>query len=259
MQPEQNIMSNVLDNPKDATSLKKSKKKNSMMIGMVLLATLAVCGIGFGVWAMLRGEQRVVKLNEQITELNNNIAERDERITQLENSGTAEEGDGGADEGSINGDNVNPVLPKSNNPDSVDRVFFVSDGNPRVRILVEGGELSSCSFESDENRDGGWNSEECDLGDVGGKIYKVVSFGGTQEYDPYIGLIMADGTVRYFSFYNAINNRDFTLKTLKLNGEVVDAIKITSGPSKVPAGGYVTNVFVLKNGSVVRFDESMTN
>ena len=52
---------------------------------------------------------------------------------------------------------------------------------------------------------------------------------------------------------------DFTLKTLKLNGEVVDAIKITSGPSKVPAGGYITNVFVLKNGKVVRFDESMTN
>ena len=259
MQPEQNIMSNVLDNPKDATSLKKSKKKNSMMIRMVLLATLAVCGIGFGVWAMLRGEQRVVKLNEQITELNNNIAERDERITQLENSGTIEENDGGANEGSIDENSVNPIVPKSNNPDSVDRVFFASGGNPRVSILVEGGELSSCSFESDENRDGGWDTKECNLGDVGGKVYKVVSFGSTQEYDPYIGLIMADGTVKYFSFYNAINNGDFTLKTLKINGKVIDTVRVTSGPSKVPAGGYITNVFVLKNGKVVRFDESMTN
>ncbi|MBO7718450.1 hypothetical protein J6S37_03085, partial [Candidatus Saccharibacteria bacterium] len=151
---------------------------------------------------------------------------------------------------------VNPIISSQDSSVS-DRVSFVSTGNPRIRITVDEGNLLGCSYESDEDRDGSWDVKECSLGELGGKVYKVAAFGGTQEFDPYIGFIMADGSVRYFSFYDAMNNGDYTLKTLSLDGKVVDVVKITTGQKGATAGGFITNVFVLADGTVLKFDESM--
>ena len=71
----------------------KPKKNHGMLYGMILLAILAAGGIGFGVWAMLDGNSRVQKKDEQVAELNNQVEslqqeknDLSERIDELENS-----------------------------------------------------------------------------------------------------------------------------------------------------------------------------
>ncbi len=57
----------------------KPKKNSSMILGMVLLAILAIGGIGFGVWAMLDGNAQKENLNNQISSLttqNNELLEQ---------------------------------------------------------------------------------------------------------------------------------------------------------------------------------------
>ena len=73
--------------------LNKPKKSSSAMIGMIVFALIAACGIGFGVWAMLDGNSRVQKKDEQVAELNNQVEslqqeknDLSERIDELENS-----------------------------------------------------------------------------------------------------------------------------------------------------------------------------
>ena len=52
------------------------KKKNKMMLyGMIVLAVLAVGGIGFGIWAMVDGNIQKAQLNSQIAVLNERIEE----------------------------------------------------------------------------------------------------------------------------------------------------------------------------------------
>ena len=59
------------------------KKSNGMLYGMILCAVLAVCGIGFGVWAMMDGNNQVVKKDEQIASLNKQINELETKTTTI--------------------------------------------------------------------------------------------------------------------------------------------------------------------------------
>ena len=246
MEPSQ--VTNINERPgEDLVFRDTSKKSKGMIVGMVVLALLATGGIGFGVWAMMNGNAKVEQLNSQVDSLKRQNSELQDKVN---NSGDIAPS-GGASEGV-----VNPII-QNQDSEILDRVSFVSVGNPRIRVILDKGDLSECSFESDEDRDNDWDVKECDLGDLGGKVYKVVSFGGTQELDPYIGFIMTDGTVKYLSFYDVINSGNYTLRTLVLDGKVIDIVKIISGQKGATAGGYITNVFVLNDGTVVRFDESM--
>ena len=68
------------------------KKSHATLLGMILLAILAISGIGFGVWAYLDGNARVAKLNETITGLNGTIAEMqtvNEEETTVDENGVA--------------------------------------------------------------------------------------------------------------------------------------------------------------------------
>lgn len=92
--PEQNVMA-------QGVSAKKGGK--GMMIGMALLAILAIGGISFGIFTMMDGNAQKDSLNKQISELksqnsvlSDKIAELEETIKNYENN-TA----GGADEGVI--------------------------------------------------------------------------------------------------------------------------------------------------------------
>lgn len=246
MAEEKPVVSELQKNDNMFENIPKKSGKG-MILGLVLCAFLAVGGIGFGAWAMMDGNGQKEQLNTQINALKQQNSELMSKLSDDEES---------IIDDNINENGVNPII-QNQDPEILDHVSFVSVGNPRIRIALDKGDLFGCSFESDEDRDGGWDTKECSLGDIGGKIYKVVSFGGTQGYDPYIGFIMTDGTVKYFSFYDAMNSGDYSLKKLDLDGKVIDIVKITSGQKGASAGGYITNVFVLKDGSVVRFDESM--
>ena len=70
MEPNQINQSAVDSRPGgDLVFRDTSKKSKGMAIGMILLALLAVGGIGFGVWAMMDGNAQKKQLNLQITDL----------------------------------------------------------------------------------------------------------------------------------------------------------------------------------------------
>lgn len=239
---EQPAAQPVAQPPKDDVVFNnKPKKSNVMLIGLILCLILAAGGIGFGVWAMMDKNAQEDRLNSQISALSNQLQEKNENNTDDDITSDAA---------------VNPVI-SSQNPDEVNRVYFNTVGDSRIRLMIDGGVLTECAFESDTDHDSAWDVTTCDLGTIDGEIYKAISFGGTQEYDPYVGLIMTDGTVKYFSFYDAMNNGEYSLKTLSLDGKVIDSVKIAAGPSGGSAGGYISNVFVLNDGTFLKFDESM--
>lgn len=231
-------------------------KERGLKLALIIMSAVAICGIGLGICER-------IDLNNKMAV----IAEYERRTSNLQGQPTNEDAEVGkpisemgdnnesASNSSVSGNDINPII-QNQDPGILERVSFVSVGNTRIRVVLEKGDLFGCYLESDEDRDGRWDVKECDLGDLGGKIYKVASFGSTQEYDPYIGFIMTDGTVKYFSFYDVMNDGSYSIKKLDLDGKVVDIVKITSGRNGT-VGGYITNVFVLKDGSVVRFDESM--
>ena len=95
----------------------KTKKSKGMIIGMVVLALIAVGGIGFGVWAFLSGNQKEVKLNEQISDLQSQLA------SQPEINETTTEVDGYA----------NPII-KATKSRRVRERFFVSSAPQRSPI-----------------------------------------------------------------------------------------------------------------------------
>ena len=60
------------------------KSGKGMAIGMVCLAILAAGGIGFGVWAMLDGNQKVAELNQEVADLNTQLSEKSVSATEVE-------------------------------------------------------------------------------------------------------------------------------------------------------------------------------
>lgn len=90
--PEQNVM---------AQGVSEKKKGKGMMLGMALLAILAIGGISFGIFTMMDGNAQKDNLNKQISELksqnntlSDKIAELEETIKNYENNASD-----GTDEG----------------------------------------------------------------------------------------------------------------------------------------------------------------
>ena len=89
----------VLDNNMMAAGGKK--KSNGMLYGMILLAILAIGGIGFGVWAMMDGNSQKEQLNEQISALRKQNSELQEKVDNGGGSSSSEtiiDVDGGIDD-----------------------------------------------------------------------------------------------------------------------------------------------------------------
>ena len=102
------------------------------------------------------------------------------------------------------------------------------------------------------------DGRECNITGLNGKIYKVVDFwAGHMKMNENIGFIMQDGTVQYFDFNNAVANNDFSVKKLNINGFVIDAFDMGIGSTESPIGGYVATIFVLSDGSNIKYTESM--
>lgn len=74
---------------------KPKKKSHAMLYGMIFLAILAVAGIGFGVWAMLDGNSRAQKKDEQISQLQSQLAEKSEVVVDDDTTVVDDVDDGG--------------------------------------------------------------------------------------------------------------------------------------------------------------------
>ena len=90
---------------------KPKKKSHAMAFVVVLLVITTACGIGFGVWAMMDGNSRVAKKDEQIASLNSQItslqqekSELSDKVAELTQTNEQAQADIAADEEKIKED-----------------------------------------------------------------------------------------------------------------------------------------------------------
>ena len=91
MEPNQNSQNVEPISNNDIVFRDKPKRNKGVIAGMVCLALLAIGGISFGVWAMMDGNARIEKKDEQIAELNNKLTEEAQPVsdeTVVEDDGT---------------------------------------------------------------------------------------------------------------------------------------------------------------------------
>ena len=231
--------------------MNEKKKGKGMFYSMILLAILAIVGIGFGVWAMMDGNQQKETLNAQNGALKKQISDLQNEIANN------------------NGDNLsNPVIESS---DSTERYSLGFDSNTVyglgeiniVSIVIKNGDIESCVLGNREGLYSGVYSthkiSDCNISGLDGKVYKIVEFGeGHDGGGDSIGFIMTDGQIKYLPLYESIKENDFRIRgTVKVDGRVVDVLKILVNFTNNRTGGYASSVFVLSDGSFVKYDSSM--
>ena len=232
----------------------KPKKNHSMLYGMILLAILAAGGIGFGVWAMMDGNSRAQKKDEQISQLQSQLAEKSEVVVDDDTTVV--------DDTSV-GEYKNPVI-RSDNTEVSYYVNFQSsyilgqDATRRVSLSVVDGKVNSCNL-SEQTAEGNWRViGECSINGLDENIYKVIEFGeGQMNADNKIGFITESGKVAYLGLYDFASSNTADIKNyLNLDKNVIDALEV--GVGNGVAGGYGSTVFVFSDGSYTKYDAEMT-
>ena len=244
--PEPNMM--AAGNPK--------KSGKGMVYGMIILAILAIAGIGFGVWTMLDSNTQKEQLNSQITTLK---AQNNELLDKISDS-TEDE----TIEIETEDNSANPVLVSKNSEEEFtirfqSSTFAETAGSNVIDIAVKNGEITECQL-GKKNSDGVVKVKDCSITGISGKIFDVIEFGAGQDGGLFqIGFIMTDGTVQYLdTLYKLAESNDFSVKgTVAINGFVTNAVGVSVMDVVRGYGGYHATVFVLKDGSYVKFDESM--
>ena len=220
----------------------EKKAGKGMLIGIIVLAVLAIAGVAFGVYEMMQN------------------SEKDSKISNLE-----------ALVGNITLDYIHPIIKSADSSKVYDVEFessliYNNEANI-VNIVVRDGKVESCALYNrtfEENNDGNiiYKSglvDNCEVTGIVGNIYKVVEFGsGQMNLQNKIGFIMTDGSIKYIPMYDAVENNDFSVKgSLKIDGYVVDAVNVAVKDIERGYGGYRATGFVLRDGAYLEYDDSM--
>ncbi len=250
----------------------ESKMSKKQIVGMVILCLVALAGVLFGIYGMN-------SQNEQIAQLTTRVEDAEEKVTKLEtNKVKITDSDGGTtiitdlnDDASKVGDSVsmrqNPVVRSSDSDEEYSFTLNSTVDNEldanNIFVRIKEGDVTECTVGHREYTGTGAGYtvskiDNCDITGLNGKVYKVIGFwAGQMKTNENIGFIMQDGTVQYFDFNNAVSNNDYSVKTAKIDGFVVDAFDVGVGPTESSVGGYVTTVFILSDGSIVKYSEAM--
>ena len=224
----------------------KKKGGKGMLYGMILCAVLAVGGIGFGVWTWMDGNTQKDSLNQQISDLKK---QNSELMNQLDNNVDIE----------VDG-YKNPIISASS-PKAY-RVFYSlpvydnhTNNNKNMIVTISDGEYLSCAITGENG--------ECSITGLPSGIYKeVLIYEGNGNGNEKIGFLMEDGSIWYVEVYDSdFNiNKNMEAKRLNIEGFVKDVVSVTyTEDVNNPAGGYGSTVFVMGDGSFVKYDESMLN
>ena len=252
-----------------------SKQSNGkgLKIATMVASVVAVLGIGFGVYGMIRSlqkESRVSDLKIQVEDSNGKITtlETDE-IKVSDDSQTITISDSATKK-------QNPVIsataPKRYSFGFDSPRFFIGSNNYYVRLGIVDGGINSCGLYTHAVDWVGYDAiekdkfeKDCDgIDGISGKIYKAIDAGeGQDASSSNVAFIMEDGTVSYIPaeelVKGVVNNGSATIKgTFNIDGFVVDAF--TVGVSEEGSiGGYATTIFVLSDGTYIKYDDSMLN
>ena len=203
------------------------KKKNSITILLsILFMVIAAGGIGFGVWAMVDGNNRVEEAKNQCgSSTKCNVYNND-------------------------GVHKNPVIPAMVGDYKATVYSTVPLFEKDLYIGIKNGEIIECRYSIGD--------ADCTISGINGKIYKGVVFGEGHDSDGYYqGFLMEDGTVQYFKLAGADEKTSYKIEgTLKIDGVVIDVVSFNVSDLEAQ-GGYGSTVFVLSDGSIVKFNESM--
>lgn len=254
----------------EKTDGEKTKMSKKNIIGLVVLSLIAIVGVLFGVYGMNSQNEQIAELKGQVSSANDKVAQLEtEKVTITDDELVIE------DEVEIGNatDVHNPVIV-SGTADEAYTLSYVSPTktngfyNKAITIGVRDGEIEYCDvgvvIEGRISYSQESGASSCEISGVEGKIYKIVDFGAGQDYSlKYLGIIMTDGTVHYLSFKNALIDGIFDASnTLNIDGVITDAIDVNASvllsDGQLGSGHYQT-VFILNDGSYVRYDESMLN
>lgn len=256
------VVQGTLGGQSDDEKTKMSKKQ---IIGMVVLSLIAIGGVLFGVYGMNSQNEQIAQLTVRATDAEGKVAQLETgKITITNSDGSTTEI---TDSATMR---QNPVIVSDDSSVGY-RIRFDSPtvyGNAEansIEITVENGEVVGCSINRKQNSSDdsyvGFTStklSDCNIVGVSGKIYKVVDFwSGQMMTDDNIGFILEDGTVEYFKFSDAIADNNISVKKLDIGGFVVDAFDVDVSDKNPPYGGGISTIFILGNGTFVRFNDSM--
>ena len=150
----------------------------------------------------------------------------------------------------------NPVIPYGTLFNS--SYLFQQDKTERVSIGIESGKIANCTVNEKIGEDGWQTVSQCSVGGIDGNIYKVVEFGeGHDNTDSMIGFIMEDGKIAYVRLDEfATNNSPSIAGYLNLEKKAIDALEVGVSESG-GVGGYGSTVFVMSDGTFVKYDSAM--
>ncbi|MBQ3445391.1 hypothetical protein IJG29_01530 [Candidatus Saccharibacteria bacterium] len=218
-----------------------SKSKNkTMLIGLICAIVVAIAGIAFGVVMLLMGNSQADSLNKQINTLKQNNSTLQSQVIT-----------------------ANPVIATEEDSTDSYRLLYtmraVSQGR-FVQIAIANGSVSSCTVGPivDGNLSFG-EATSCTVTGLEGEIYQVVNLNRGQSGETsHIGFIMADGTVQYIgsALVDLVVNNNFDASNvLALDGFVINALE--TEVTTAQGSGYAETIFVMSDGSIVPFEDSM--
>ena len=223
----------------------QKKKSNAALFAIVLLLIVALGGVGFGVYMMMDKNQEVDRLNKQISDLKTSIS----NMTPKESSGSDS-----SDESTDEIKRTNPIISDVVDGWDITTYSNISIGDGKyMELSIKGGAVQYCGIQNSGP------SIDCAIGGLDGRVYKADWIGEGQALDDTrnMAFIMEDGTVQYFGLLDAADKTAFDIKgVLNIDGKVVDIIHANATKSGL-MGGFGTTLFVLSDGSYVKFDKSM--
>ena len=217
---------------------KKKFAFNWKIFGIVM-AVVAVLGLTFGVAMLIMKGDEVAKAKAEC---------------QAASSGSLP--------ACPDGTNENPVLtaeaPEVYTISVSSSTFKVGDNSAYLYLKLKNGAISECVMNV-RDASGSYNKVDCQISGVVGRIYKIVQVNSTinGEFESALGLILTDGMVKYVPL-SGVSGSVFSVKgTLHIDGYVADAIGAEVKPNEYLEGSDWTTLFVLKDGKVLKFDETM--
>ncbi|MBR3385971.1 hypothetical protein IKG68_00125 [Candidatus Saccharibacteria bacterium] len=218
-----------------------SKSKNkTMLISLICSIVVAIAGIVFGVVMLLMGNSQADSLNKQITTLKQTNNTLQSQVIS-----------------------ANPVI--ASGEDSTDTyeltyTMRIASQGRFIQIKLLEGAINSCTIGSIV--DGNLSFAEpmsCAATGLEGEIYQIITIGRGQSADTSrIGFLMTDGTVHFTSntLADLVANPTFDASNvLTLDGFVINALEVDAYAAQ--GGGFVETVFVMSDGSIVPYEESM--
>ncbi|MBR6965389.1 hypothetical protein IKH83_03715 [Candidatus Saccharibacteria bacterium] len=252
-----------MDNNSSAPIAAPAKGGKGSAVGMVIFGILAIAGVGFGVYGMLK--------KPAAQDLKIQVKDSSGEITTIDAS-KIEKTDGGKTITITDSSVAGNIIIKDTDTHTYS-MPLIAWGNGSIyaprgdynratfNVSIRNGELTdgSCRVYLSNYDDANlYKGQDCAISGFSGKIAKAVlavSGQDATESNTRIVFLMEDGTAQYVTTTELIDNENVTAKKLDIDGTVVDIVHAGVTEKDAVVGGGATTLFVLSDGSTVSFSK----